>query len=218
MDTCTLLPHTTPIKPHPEGRCRPAVPASSPSRLWLFATPRTAVRQAPVSMGILQASILEWAVMPSSRGSSQPRGQTQVSHTAGGFFTSWATRGALVSGKLQRLSQVPSFLVSYQFSKFLPTSCLISRRYHLIPQRIKQSSHSQGSRMTPESDLLSSFHRLTSLNSLVPENLKTDKFQTRKISSFKANRQVRTLSYNGKWFLLDFCWGKNDRMVRLMVK
>ena len=29
--------------------------------------------------------------MPSSRGSSQPRDQTQVSHTAGGFFITWAT-------------------------------------------------------------------------------------------------------------------------------
>ena len=29
--------------------------------------------------GILQARILEWAVMPSSRGSSRPRDQTQVS-------------------------------------------------------------------------------------------------------------------------------------------
>ena len=28
------------------------------------------------------------------KGSSQPRDQTQVSHTAGGFFTSWATREA----------------------------------------------------------------------------------------------------------------------------
>ena len=30
----------------------------------------------------------------SSRGSSQPRDRTQVSHIAGGFFTSWATREA----------------------------------------------------------------------------------------------------------------------------
>ena len=29
--------------------------------------------------GILQSRILEWVAMPSSRGSSQPRGQTQVS-------------------------------------------------------------------------------------------------------------------------------------------
>ena len=32
--------------------------------------------------------ILGWVAMPSSRGSSQPRGQTQVSHIAGRFFTS----------------------------------------------------------------------------------------------------------------------------------
>ena len=41
--------------------------------------------------GILQARILEWVVMPSSRGSSQPRDQTCVSYLAGGFFTDWAT-------------------------------------------------------------------------------------------------------------------------------
>ena len=45
--------------------------------------------------GILQVNILEWIAMPSSRGSSQPRDQTQVSHTAGGFFTVRATREAL---------------------------------------------------------------------------------------------------------------------------
>ena len=38
--------------------------------------------------GILQARILEWVAIPFSRGSSQPRDQTQVSCTAGGFFTS----------------------------------------------------------------------------------------------------------------------------------
>ena len=37
---------------------------------------------------LLQARILEWVAMPFFRGSSQPRGQTQVSHFAGGFFTS----------------------------------------------------------------------------------------------------------------------------------
>ena len=34
-------------------------------------------RQAPLSLGILQARILEWVVMLSSRGSSQPRDWTQ---------------------------------------------------------------------------------------------------------------------------------------------
>ena len=37
---------------------------------------------------ILQARILEWVAFPFSRGSSQPREQTQVSRTAGRFFTS----------------------------------------------------------------------------------------------------------------------------------
>ena len=44
--------------------------------------------------GILQARILEQVAFPFSRGSSQPRDQTQVSSIAGGFFTSWATREA----------------------------------------------------------------------------------------------------------------------------
>ena len=43
-------------------------------------------------MGIHQAKILASVAMPSSRRSSQPRDQTQVSCAAGGLFTSWATR------------------------------------------------------------------------------------------------------------------------------
>ena len=38
--------------------------------------------------GILQARILESVAIPFSRGSSQPRDQTQVSPITGGFFTS----------------------------------------------------------------------------------------------------------------------------------
>ena len=47
--------------------------------------------------GILQARILEWVSISSSRGSSQPRDQTWVSCTEGRFFTFWATREALSS-------------------------------------------------------------------------------------------------------------------------
>ena len=46
--------------------------------------------------GILQAGILEWVASPFSRGSFQLRDGTQVSHIAGGFFTRWATREALM--------------------------------------------------------------------------------------------------------------------------
>ena len=46
--------------------------------------------------GILQARILECVAFPFSSGSSQPTDWTQVSHTAGRFFTSWATREAQI--------------------------------------------------------------------------------------------------------------------------
>ena len=42
--------------------------------------------------GVLQARILEWAAMPSSKRSSQPRDWTQVSHISGRFFTIWAIK------------------------------------------------------------------------------------------------------------------------------
>ena len=40
--------------------------------LWIVA------HQAPLSIGILQARILEWVAMPASKASSQPKDQTQV--------------------------------------------------------------------------------------------------------------------------------------------
>ena len=50
----------------------------------------------PSSSGheILQARILEWVAIPFSRGSSQPRDGTQVSHNADRCFTIWATKEA----------------------------------------------------------------------------------------------------------------------------
>ena len=43
---------------------------------------------------ILQARTLEWVAFLFSKGSSQPRNQTQVSCIAGWFFTNWNTREA----------------------------------------------------------------------------------------------------------------------------
>ena len=68
--------------------------------------------------GILQARILEWVAMPTSRGSSQPRDHTQVSCIAGGFFTIWDTREA-------------------------PRFCL-AVRYHLIHSSVPYISHKLG--------------------------------------------------------------------------
>ena len=45
--------------------------------------------------GILQARILDWGAIFTSRGSSQPRDWTQVSCIAGRFFIIWATDGKL---------------------------------------------------------------------------------------------------------------------------
>ena len=68
--------------------------AQSLSCVRLFATSWTRAHQAPLSMGILQAKILEWVSIPSSRGSSQPRDQIWVFCIAGGFLTIWVTREA----------------------------------------------------------------------------------------------------------------------------
>ena len=68
------------LQPHvPQGpACCPVLSVPLPpecvlshfSHVRLCATPWTAARQAPLSMGILQARILEWVAMPFSRVSS----------------------------------------------------------------------------------------------------------------------------------------------------
>ena len=55
---------------------------------WTIAPPGSSVH------GILQARLLEWVAIPSSRESSQPRNWTLVSHIAGRLFTVWDTREA----------------------------------------------------------------------------------------------------------------------------
>ena len=47
--------------------------------------------------GIFQARILEWIATSFSRGASQPRYWTRVSHTAGRLSTIWATRKAILA-------------------------------------------------------------------------------------------------------------------------
>ena len=82
-------------------------------------------RQALLSMGILQVRILEWVAMPSSRGSSQLRDQTWVSHIAGGFFfTVWVTREA------QRILEwiaYPFSRGSFQPRNWTGVSCIAGR-------------------------------------------------------------------------------------------
>ena len=95
---------------------------------WNSGTPGNVARQAPLSMGILQARILEWTptlqadslpsgpqgsprtlewvAYPFSRVSSQPRNQTGISCIAGGFFISWATREARKCPSFPEISSI----------------------------------------------------------------------------------------------------------------
>ena len=59
-----------------------------------FRTPWTVSHQAPLSVGFSRQEYCEWAAISFSRGSSQPRDQTWVSHIAGKFFTTGATTEA----------------------------------------------------------------------------------------------------------------------------
>ena len=67
--------------------------------------------------GILQARILEWVAMPSSRGSSPPRDQTQVSYIScigRWFFTTNATWEALgISGSFLFITELYSMAWMY---------------------------------------------------------------------------------------------------------
>ena len=71
-------------------------------RLSSSSSSRTVALQAPLSMGILQTRILEWVAMPSSKESSQPRDQTQVSHIIDRCFTVCD-----LSQKAEKLSRTP---------------------------------------------------------------------------------------------------------------
>ena len=61
-------------------------------------------------LAILWAGILEWVAFPFSRGSSQPRDQTQVSRIAGRFLTNWAIREAPQKTEARPVGKIYLFL------------------------------------------------------------------------------------------------------------
>ena len=85
--------------------------------------------------GILQARILQWVAFPFSKGSSQPRDRTQVSCTAGRFFTRWATKEAprnytpiKINLKIKKIGLFGKYGITYDLEnswKFpgIPSSC-----------------------------------------------------------------------------------------------
>ena len=86
--------------------------------------------------GILQARILQWVAIPSSRGSSQPRDQTQVSCIAGRFFAIWATSQSLPQ---DFLVQTSTYLRDHCFS--LPSEWPFFRKHVLNSTRQKMEKH-----------------------------------------------------------------------------
>ena len=62
--------------------------------------PMAVASQAPLSMGILQARILEQVAMHSSRGSSQPRDRTQVFRIAGGTAMGMANHSSILAWRV----------------------------------------------------------------------------------------------------------------------
>ena len=91
------------------------VKVKSLSHVRLFATPCP-----PGSSvhGILQARILEWVAISFSRGSFQPKNQTQVSHIACRHFKLWATKEA----RINELSLKYAFKVGIQIQSVEPSS------------------------------------------------------------------------------------------------
>ena len=81
-----------PLVVHPEATRDEETQDDSPRQLkrkWVAQSCPTLCNPMDYTVhGILQARILEWVDFPFSRGSFQPRDQTQVSHFAGRFFTS----------------------------------------------------------------------------------------------------------------------------------
>ena len=65
--------------------------------------------------GIFQARVLEWVAISFSRGSSQPRDQTQVSCTAGRHLTIWATREEHILKKRHYFANKGPYSQSYGF-------------------------------------------------------------------------------------------------------
>ena len=68
--------------------------------------------------GILQARILEWIAIPSSRGISQPRDRTLVSCIAGRFFTIWATGKSYICIMLFKSFSVSTSIENFSSVQF----------------------------------------------------------------------------------------------------
>ena len=85
-------------------------------------------------MGFSRQELLEWVAISFSRRSSQPRDQTQVSHIAGRFFTSWATSEAPLT--VQITTNCGKFWKRWEYQTILSVSwetCMQVKKQQLEP-------------------------------------------------------------------------------------
>ena len=88
-------------------------------------------------LGIFQARVLEWVAISFSRGSSRPRGWTQVSCIAGRLFIVWATREATRKG---RQTLIWGYLRSLLFTGDSPKLHVEWRREQGVFHKVRKSS------------------------------------------------------------------------------
>ena len=122
------------------------------SRIWFFHDPVDCSPPGSSVRGVFQARILEWVAISFSRGSSQLRDWTGVSHIEGRCFTFWATREVLVlllerpksfqfriswfsmvSKSLNRIANILSLL-----NIFITYKSYIFRYYRIAPNKLKK--------------------------------------------------------------------------------
>ena len=82
---------TSTLNPTPQFRCAEKVKVLVAQWCPTICNPMDCSLPGSSVHGILQARMLEWGAAPFSRGSSWLRDWTQISHTAGSFFTVRAT-------------------------------------------------------------------------------------------------------------------------------
>ena len=102
----------------------------------------------PVSSvhGIFQARVLEWVAISFSRGSSQPRDQTWVSHTAGRHFTIWATGSKQEKEYVKAIYCHPAYVTYMQSTSW---EMLGWRKDKLESRLLEEISITSDMQMTP---------------------------------------------------------------------
>ena len=90
--------------------------------------------------GIFQARILEWVAISFSRGSSQPKDQTQVSCIVGRHFTIWATREA---SYMQSTSCKMLGWIKHELESRLPGEISITSDMHMTPPLWQKAKRNQ---------------------------------------------------------------------------